>query len=83
MKKIAANDSRQSVGLKWKTRKGLEKLIDFDGDKITIGGDIRLVSSNDPTAENIARWCTEQVPQCYKAMVQESTGNIAIYEEDE
>ena len=36
-----------------------------------------------PTAENIARWCTEQVPQCYKAMVQESTGNIAIYEEDE
>ncbi len=35
-----------------------------------------------PTAENIARWCVEQVPQCYKATVQESEGNIACYEED-
>ncbi len=33
-----------------------------------------------PTAENIARWCTEQVPQCYKCTVQESEGNIACYE---
>ena len=36
-----------------------------------------------PTAENIARWCTEQIPQCYKAVVQESIGNVAAYEEDE
>lgn len=36
-----------------------------------------------PTAENIARWCTEQIPQCYKAVVQESKGNVAAYEEDE
>jgi 6-pyruvoyltetrahydropterin/6-carboxytetrahydropterin synthase len=36
-----------------------------------------------PTAENIARWCTEQIPQCYKAMVQESEGNIAVYESEE
>ena len=36
-----------------------------------------------PTAENIARWCVEQIPECYKAKVQESEGNIAIYEEDE
>lgn len=35
-----------------------------------------------PTAENIARWCVEQVPQCYKAVVQESEGNMAAYEED-
>ena len=35
-----------------------------------------------PTAENIARWCVEQIPQCYKATVQESEGNIACYEED-
>ena len=32
-----------------------------------------------PTAENIARWCTEQVPQCYKCVVQESEGNVAAY----
>lgn len=31
-----------------------------------------------PTAENIARWCTEQIPECYKAMVQESEGNVAV-----
>ncbi len=36
-----------------------------------------------PTAENIARWCTEQIPTCYKAMVKESEGNIAIYETDD
>lgn len=35
-----------------------------------------------PTAENIARWITEQIPECYKAIVQESEGNVAIYEED-
>ena len=34
-----------------------------------------------PTAENIARWITEQIPSCYKARVQESEGNVAIYEE--
>lgn len=32
-----------------------------------------------PTAENIARWITEQIPQCYKASVQESEGNVAVY----
>ena len=35
-----------------------------------------------PTAENIARWITEQIPTCYKATVQESDNNIATYEED-
>lgn len=33
-----------------------------------------------PTAENIARWICEQVPHCYKVEVQESRGNVAIYE---
>ena len=36
-----------------------------------------------PTAENIARWCTEQIPQCYKCTVQESEGNVACYESEE
>lgn len=36
-----------------------------------------------PTAENIARWCTEQIPCCYKTEVQESEGNVAIYELEE
>lgn len=36
-----------------------------------------------PTAENIARWVTEQIPECYKAVVQESEGNVAAYVEDD
>lgn len=32
-----------------------------------------------PTAENIARWICEQVPNCYKVEVQESSGNMAAY----
>ena len=35
-----------------------------------------------PTAENIARWICEQIPACYKVEVQESEGNMAIYEKD-
>ena len=35
-----------------------------------------------PTAENIARWVCKQSPQCYKVEVQESEGNIVIYEKD-
>lgn len=33
-----------------------------------------------PTAENIAKWICEQVPKCVKVQVQESEGNVAIYE---
>ena len=32
-----------------------------------------------PTAENIARWITEQIPECYKTEVRESEGNWAAY----
>ena len=35
-----------------------------------------------PTAENIARWLSKQIPQCYKVEVLESEGNIVIYEKD-
>ena len=41
------------------------------------------VLSFNPTAENIAKWVTKMIPHCYKCKVQESIGNIAIYEEDE
>ena len=33
-----------------------------------------------PSAENIAHWIVKNVPKCYKAKVQESEGNVAIYE---
>lgn len=35
-----------------------------------------------PTAENLAKWIVDQIPECYKATVQESEGNVAIYCED-
>ncbi|MDE5997389.1 MAG: 6-carboxytetrahydropterin synthase QueD [Muribaculaceae bacterium] len=34
-----------------------------------------------PTAENIARWIVDSIPECYRCEVQESEGNIAAYEE--
>lgn len=33
-----------------------------------------------PTAENLARWITETVPNCYKCEVEESRDNVALYE---
>lgn len=35
-----------------------------------------------PTAENIARWVVESVENAFRCEVQESEGNIAIYELD-
>lgn len=35
-----------------------------------------------PTAENIARWVVDTVENCWRCEVQESEGNIAIYEKD-
>lgn len=41
------------------------------------------VFSFNPTSENLAYWLVQQIPQCYKAEVQESEGNVAIYTMDE
>lgn len=35
------------------------------------------------TAENLAKWICDQIPQCYKVSVQESANNVAWYEEGE
>ena len=35
-----------------------------------------------PTAENLARWCCEQIESCYRVDVQESMGNVASYERE-
>lgn len=36
-----------------------------------------------PTAENIAKWICDQIPECYKVTIQESEGNTATYIRDE
>ena len=62
-------------------------VIDFTEIKRRIKNRLDHKNLNDvlpfnPTAENIARWCVEQIPTCYKATVQESEGNWACYEDD-
>ena len=62
-------------------------VVDFTEIKRNIKSRLDHQNLNDvlpfnPTAENIARWCVEQIPTCYRAEVQESEGNMAAYEED-
>jgi 6-pyruvoyltetrahydropterin/6-carboxytetrahydropterin synthase len=35
-----------------------------------------------PTAENIARWVCERIPNCYRVEVAETADNVAVYEKD-
>lgn len=46
-------------------------------------GNLNELLPFNPTAENIAKWIVDTVPNCYKAYVQESDGNIATYLKDE
>ena len=39
-----------------------------------------VLSGMNPTAENIAKWLCDEIPYCVRVEVQESEGNIAIYE---
>lgn len=63
-------------------------VCDFTHIKKTISDKLDHKYLNDifdfnPTAENIARWiCNELGEKCFKVIVQESEGNIAIYERD-
>ena len=43
---------------------------------------INDVIEMNPTAENIARWVVDNVPNCWRCEVQESEGNSAAYEKD-
>lgn len=45
-------------------------------------GNLNELLPFNPTAENICKWIVDQIPQCWKAEVQESDGNIATYVED-
>ncbi|MCQ2104584.1 MAG: 6-carboxytetrahydropterin synthase QueD [Fibrobacter sp.] len=62
-------------------------VIDFSHVKKTIKDKLDHKLLNDivdfnPTAENMAKWICDQIPNCYRVVVQESEGNIAEYEAD-
>ncbi|MCF0214451.1 MAG: 6-carboxytetrahydropterin synthase [Muribaculaceae bacterium] len=59
-------------------------VCDFNSIKEKIHGYLDHGYLNDllpfnPTAENLARWVVEQIPECYKCSVRESLGNVAVY----
>lgn len=62
-------------------------VVDFTKIKDIVMGQLDHAVINDvigcnPTAENMARWIVESVPNCWRCEVQESEGNIAVYERD-
>ena len=62
-------------------------VVDFSTVKDIVKGLLDHQYVNDkvdfnPTAENLARWICEQVPNCHKVTFQESRDNIATYEKE-
>ena len=60
-------------------------VVDFTDIKKIVHGTMDHKNLNEvfdfnPTSENIAKWIVDNVPKCYKAVVQESENNEAIYE---
>ena len=60
-------------------------VIDFKHIKQEIHGKLDHGYLNDmfdfnPTAENLARWIVDIIPECYRAEVEESNNNWAAYE---
>ena len=58
-------------------------VVDFSHVKCLIHGRLDHGNLNElldfnPTAENLAEWIVGQIPQCYKAVVEESEGNVAM-----
>lgn len=63
-------------------------VIDFSHIKEKIQSKLDHKNLNDvlpfnTTAENMAKWICDQIPHCFKVMVQESENNIAWYEKSE
>ena len=74
-----------TIHCKKKTLNEYGMVIDFTHLKtVTSRLDHRCINDEieQPTAENIAKYICDNVPYCFKVEVQESSGNIAVYEKD-
>lgn len=76
-----------TVHCKAKTLNNNGMVVDFAHIKQNIAGkldhaDFNKILPFNPTAENIARWICDQIPQAYRVEVQESENNTATYEAD-
>ena len=58
-------------------------VIDFKHIKNKIHGNFNDLLPFNPTAENIAKWVCDQIPECYKVDVEESSNNMVTYVKDE
>lgn len=76
-----------TVWCKSKTLNQVGMVMDFTHIKRVVQDKLDHKFLNDvvpfnPTAENIAKWVCDQIPNCYRVSVQESEGNVATYERD-
>ena len=77
-----------TVECKSKTLNKNGMIVDFKAIKEAVSNKfdhqyLNEVVKFNPTAENIAKYICDCIPNCFRVSVQESEGNIAVYEKED